>query len=211
MQLVLHRFPPWLITQLIVAICCSGLSGEITFSLLYLCDLLNSLLILSFSPTSSVPSQTTPTQKFPSLDSISCSSEDVHWLGSNCLEIVKYNSAGFQPISSTQEAIISATTNWHKLLDTKANVAAVFFDLSKAVDTIPHSGILNALSNVGVSGPLYSGYSDICPIDNSVWYYISRALLQLSGALVTKTLERNLGHVYRCCCGSCCFQGTKDT
>ena len=44
---------------------------------------------------------------------------------------------GFQPSSSTQEALISATTDWHKLLDSKANVAAVFFDLSKAFDSIP--------------------------------------------------------------------------
>ena len=41
----------------------------------------------------------------------------------------------------------------------KANVAAVFFDLPKAFDTIPHSGILNTLSNVGVSGPLYKWFS----------------------------------------------------
>ena len=66
---------------------------------------------------------------------------------------------GFRPFSSTQEAIISATTDWHKILDMKANVAAMFFDLSKAFDTIPHSGILNALSNVGVSGPLYKWFS----------------------------------------------------
>ena len=67
---------------------------------------------------------------------------------------------GFRPFSSTQEAIISATTDWHKILDMKANnVAAVFFDLLKAFDTIPHSGILNALSNVGVSGPLYKCFS----------------------------------------------------
>ena len=66
---------------------------------------------------------------------------------------------GFRPFSSTQEAIISATTDWHKILDMKANVAAVFFDLSKAFDTIPHSAILNALSNVGVSGPLYKRFS----------------------------------------------------
>ena len=66
---------------------------------------------------------------------------------------------GFRPFSSTQEAIIFATTDWHKILDMKANVAAMFFDLSKAFDTIPHSGILNALSNVGVSGPLYKWFS----------------------------------------------------
>ena len=67
---------------------------------------------------------------------------------------------GFRPLSSTQEAIISATSDWHKLLHLKGNVSAVFFDLSKAFDTIPHSGILNALSiNVDVSGPVYKWFS----------------------------------------------------
>ena len=62
---------------------------------------------------------------------------------------------GFWPSSTTQEALISAITDWHKLLDSKANVAAVFFDLSKAFDSIPHSSILNALSGVGISGSLH--------------------------------------------------------
>ena len=82
----------------------------------------------------------------------------LHHLLSNCL--LSTSQFGFRLFSSTQEAIISATTDWHKLLDLKANVAAVFFDLSKAFDTILHSGILNALSNVGVSGPLYKWFSN---------------------------------------------------
>ena len=82
----------------------------------------------------------------------------LHHLLSNSL--LSTSQFGFRPFSSTQEAIISATTDWHKFLDLKANVAAVFFDLSKAFDTIPHSGILNALSNVGVSGPLYKWFSN---------------------------------------------------
>ena len=66
---------------------------------------------------------------------------------------------GFRPSSSTQEALISAITDWHKLLDSKENVAAVFFDLSKAFDSIPHSGILNALSSVGISGSLHQWFA----------------------------------------------------
>ena len=76
----------------------------------------------------------------------------LHYLLSNSL--LSHAQFGFRPSSSTQEAIISATTDWHSMLDSKANVAAVFFDLSKAFDTIPHAGILNALSGVGISGPL---------------------------------------------------------
>ena len=55
---------------------------------------------------------------------------------------------GFCPASSTQEAIISATGDWHQHLDSKKNVAAVFFDLSKAIDSVPHHGLLNALSRI---------------------------------------------------------------
>ena len=54
----------------------------------------------------------------------------LHNLLSNSL--LFHTQFGFRPSSSTQEAIISATTDWHTMLDSKANVAAVFFDLSKA-------------------------------------------------------------------------------
>ena len=53
---------------------------------------------------------------------------------------------GFCPCSSTQEALIAATTSWHQYLDEKQSVAAVFFDLSKTFDSVPHLGILRALT-----------------------------------------------------------------
>lgn len=53
---------------------------------------------------------------------------------------------GFHPCSSTQEALIAATTSWHQYLDEKQSVAAVFFDLSKDFDSVPHLGILRALT-----------------------------------------------------------------
>ena len=84
-----------------------------------------------------------------------------YWMSSYLLSnsLLFRSQFGFRPSSSTQEALISATTDWHKLLDSKANVAAVFFDLSKAFDSIPHSGILNALSGVGISGFLYQWFT----------------------------------------------------
>ena len=63
---------------------------------------------------------------------------------------------GFRPFSSTQEALIAATTNWHQHLVKKLSIGAVFFDLSKAFDRVPHAGLLTALRRVGVSGPLLS-------------------------------------------------------
>lgn len=67
---------------------------------------------------------------------------------------------GFRPGSSTQEALLSATRDWHSVLDDGASVGCVFFDLAKAFDSLPHSLILDALSSVGVQGPLYGWLTD---------------------------------------------------
>ena len=72
--------------------------------------------------------------------------------------ILSRSQFGFRPASSTHEAIISATGDWHQHLDSKKNVAAVFFDLSKAFDTVPHHGLLNALSKIGISGSLHKWF-----------------------------------------------------
>ena len=74
-----------------------------------------------------------------------------HLLTNSLLSVRQF---GFRPGSSTQEALISATTDWHKFLDGKKDVAAVFFYLSKAFDTVPHQSLLQALSQIGVSGKL---------------------------------------------------------
>ena len=61
---------------------------------------------------------------------------------------------GFRPMGSTQEAILTATNDWHKTLDRGLSSAAVFFDLSKAFDTVPHHLLLQTLRSIGISGPL---------------------------------------------------------
>ena len=61
---------------------------------------------------------------------------------------------GFHPGSSMLEVLIVVTTDWHKHLDNKSNIATFFFNLSKAFDFVPHQGLLQSLANVGVSGPL---------------------------------------------------------
>ena len=66
----------------------------------------------------------------------------------------------FHPCSSTQEALIAATANWHQYLDRKLSVGAVFFDLAKAFDSVPYPGILQALSQVGVTGSLHAWFAD---------------------------------------------------
>ena len=61
---------------------------------------------------------------------------------------------GFQPGSSTQEAILTATNSWHEALERQQSVGCVFFDLSKAFDLLTHRLVLESLCRCGVSGSL---------------------------------------------------------
>ena len=67
---------------------------------------------------------------------------------------------GFRPRSSTQEALLSVTNDWHKLLEKHHQVATVFFDVKKAFDSVPHSQILSSLQTLGIHGPLLHWIKD---------------------------------------------------
>ena len=67
---------------------------------------------------------------------------------------------GFRPNSSTQEALLHLSNEWHQQLDSGNQVAAIFFDLSKAFDTVPHDLLLESLQRVGVSGSLLTWFED---------------------------------------------------
>ena len=67
---------------------------------------------------------------------------------------------GFRSGFSTQEALLSVTNDWHQLLSKNHQIAAVFFDVKKAFDSVPHTLILQSLSSVGISGPLLSWFED---------------------------------------------------
>ena len=69
-------------------------------------------------------------------------------------DILSSRQFGFRPGSSTQEALLAATHDWHRCLDRGQSSAALFLDLSKAFDRVPHSKLLCSLSHVGVTGPL---------------------------------------------------------
>ena len=74
--------------------------------------------------------------------------------------ILSNSQFGFRPGSSTQEALITATGDWHRHLEDRAKVAAIFFDLSKAFDSVPHQRLLSALSAIGISGQLHSWFTN---------------------------------------------------
>ena len=61
---------------------------------------------------------------------------------------------GFRPGSSTQEALLLATNDWQYMLSSNKQVAAVFLDIRKAFDSVPHHHLITSLSKLGVSGPL---------------------------------------------------------
>ena len=72
---------------------------------------------------------------------------------------------GFRPGSSTQEAILSAIRDWHTSLEKQRSVGCIFFDLSKAFDSLPHQLVLDSLAACGVSGSLlqwFVNYLDGC-------------------------------------------------
>ena len=70
------------------------------------------------------------------------------------------NQFGFRPRASTQEAVLSVTTAWHLALERGNCVACVFFDISKAFDSLPHHLILQSLARVGICGSLLCWIQD---------------------------------------------------
>ena len=72
------------------------------------------------------------------------------WMNKFCSQnnILSDNQFGFHPAFSTESALISTTHLWQQILDSFSSICAVFFDLSKAFDSIPHSPLLNSLSSL---------------------------------------------------------------
>ena len=78
-----------------------------------------------------------------------------HLLSNNLLSSRQF---GFRPGSSTQEALLFATHDWSSYLDKGFSVAAIFFDISKAFDKVPHCPLLCSLAIAGVTGPLLNWF-----------------------------------------------------
>ena len=67
---------------------------------------------------------------------------------------------GFTPGKSTVSALLSATDHWYRLLESGAEVCAIFFDLKKAFDSVPHRPLLNKLQDMGLNDHLVRWISD---------------------------------------------------
>ena len=57
---------------------------------------------------------------------------------------------GFTKGKSTVGAHLTATNNWHKSLEEGTDVCAVFLDLSKAFDKVPHGPLMDKLSSLDI-------------------------------------------------------------
>jgi hypothetical protein len=66
---------------------------------------------------------------------------------------------GFRPQFSTGDALLSVTGDWFEALDKYFEVSTLFFDLTKAFDSIPHSVVLHKLHSVGLSNSLCSWFN----------------------------------------------------
>ena len=58
---------------------------------------------------------------------------------------------GFQAGKSTVTALLETTHNWLQLMEEGHEVGAVFFDLKKAFDSVPHRALLQKLETIGVN------------------------------------------------------------
>ena len=68
-----------------------------------------------------------------------------------CLSPLQF---GFRPNSLTQETLLCLTHDLFPQINRGNHVAATFFDLSEAFDTVPHQLLLAALQFNGIEGPI---------------------------------------------------------
>ena len=67
---------------------------------------------------------------------------------------VSSNQSGFKPGDSCINQLLSITHEIYKSFDVELEVRSFFLDISKAYDKVWHDGIINKLTQNGVSGNL---------------------------------------------------------
>jgi len=83
------------------------------------------------------------------------------------------NQWGFLPGRSTSGALLAAThDDWPTELDKGNEVAAVFFDIKKAFDSVPHRLLLHKLQGHGLDAYLLRWISSYLTGSRSKWYHL---------------------------------------
>ena len=74
------------------------------------------------------------------------------WLYNFCKNnnILSNNQFGFRSSFSAESVFITTTYSWFSLLDSNFSICAVFFDLCKAFDSIPHRPLLDTLLSYNI-------------------------------------------------------------
>ena len=72
--------------------------------------------------------------------------------------LLSNNQFGFRPGFSTETALLSNVNFWFSSLDSNKCVCVVFFDLTKAFDSVPHRPLLDSLSSLNIPPILVSWF-----------------------------------------------------
>ena len=70
------------------------------------------------------------------------------------------NQWGFMPGRSTTHALLSAVQDWLDEMEKGHEIATIFFDLTKAFDSVPHRQLITKLEVIGLNEHLFSWITD---------------------------------------------------
>ena len=70
------------------------------------------------------------------------------------------NQWGFMPGRSTTHALLSAVQDWLDEMEKGHEIATIFFDLTKAFDSVPHRQLIAKLEAIGLNEHLISWITD---------------------------------------------------
>ena len=78
----------------------------------------------------------------------------MYWVIAKHLEVhspISIQQWGFQPKKSTTAALLNVYNDWSAALDKGKEVCAIFFDLRKAFDSVPHRCLMDKLTFAGLN------------------------------------------------------------
>ena len=78
----------------------------------------------------------------------------IHWLITSHLELyfpINLHQWGFQSKKSTTAALLDVFNTWAKAVDEGKEVCAIYFDLRKAFDSVPHRSLIDKLETIGLN------------------------------------------------------------